>query len=130
MSKLLNELEGRWKQMFTALAAEDLAAEARFREAAAASEARVLKLWEGLGYYSRARNMHVAAQYVSLELHGHFPSNFDSLLKMKGVGRYTAAAIASLSLGLPACTANAKAASNNEAEAPSACAHCAPVAAS
>ena len=56
---------------------------------------QVLRLWQGLGYYSRARNMHVAAQYVSLELHGHFPSNFDSLLKMKGVGRYTAAAIAS-----------------------------------
>lgn len=55
----------------------------------------VLRLWQGLGYYSRARNMHEAAKFIMEELSGEFPSSFDTLLKMKGVGRYTAAAIAS-----------------------------------
>ena len=60
-----------------------------------ASEDEVLKLWEGLGYYSRARNLLKAAQYVQEELNGIFPDNYKDLLKMKGVGPYTAAAIAS-----------------------------------
>ncbi len=64
---------------------------------ATASEERVLKLWQGLGYYSRARNLHKTAQYISTELSGKFPDNYNDLLKLKGVGEYTAAAIASFS---------------------------------
>lgn len=62
-----------------------------------ASEEQVLKLWQGLGYYSRARNLHKTAQYVANELNGIFPENYKNLLKLKGVGEYTAAAIASFS---------------------------------
>lgn len=61
-----------------------------------ASEEEVLKLWQGLGYYSRARNLHFTAQYISTELKGVFPNNYKELLKLKGVGEYTAAAIASI----------------------------------
>lgn len=64
---------------------------------AAANEEQVLKLWQGLGYYSRARNLHKTAQYVANELSGIFPDNYNDLLKLKGVGEYTAAAIASFS---------------------------------
>ena len=60
-----------------------------------ASEEQVLKLWQGLGYYSRARNLHKTAQHVALELNGIFPDNNADLLKLKGIGDYTAAAIAS-----------------------------------
>lgn len=56
---------------------------------------QVMKLWQGLGYYSRARNLHAAAQYIHTELGGSFPNNYEALLKLKGVGEYTAAAIAS-----------------------------------
>jgi len=59
----------------------------------------VLKLWQGLGYYSRARNMHETARHIQGELDGRFPDNYDDLLKLKGVGDYTAAAIASLCFG-------------------------------
>ncbi|XDZ53491.1 A/G-specific adenine glycosylase [Flavobacterium tructae] len=62
-----------------------------------ASEEQVLKLWQGLGYYSRARNLHKTAQYVANELNGVFPPNYKELLKLKGIGEYTAAAIASFS---------------------------------
>ncbi|MCW2117887.1 A/G-specific adenine glycosylase [Flavobacterium sp. 7A] len=62
-----------------------------------ADEEQVLKLWQGLGYYSRARNLHKTAQYIAFELNGQFPSNYNDLLKLKGVGEYTAAAIASFS---------------------------------
>ncbi|MET0758956.1 MAG: A/G-specific adenine glycosylase [Flavobacterium sp.] len=62
-----------------------------------ASEEQVLKLWQGLGYYSRARNLHKTAQYVAFELNGVFPDNYKDLLKLKGIGDYTAAAIASFS---------------------------------
>lgn len=62
-----------------------------------ASEEQVLKLWQGLGYYSRARNLHKTAQYVANDLNGVFPENYKNLLKLKGVGEYTAAAIASFS---------------------------------
>ncbi|MHA7841845.1 MAG: A/G-specific adenine glycosylase [Winogradskyella sp.] len=61
-----------------------------------ASEEEVLKLWQGLGYYSRARNLHTTAKYVAFELHGKFPDNYKDLLKLKGVGDYTASAIASI----------------------------------
>ncbi|NQY27959.1 MAG: A/G-specific adenine glycosylase [Flavobacteriaceae bacterium] len=63
---------------------------------AEASEEEVLKLWQGLGYYSRARNLHATAKYVSYELKGVFPDNYNDLKKLKGVGDYTASAIASI----------------------------------
>ena len=62
---------------------------------AGASEEKVLKLWQGLGYYSRARNLHGTAKYVSEELNGIFPPSYKELIKLKGVGDYTASAIAS-----------------------------------
>ncbi|MFI0490808.1 A/G-specific adenine glycosylase [Flavobacterium sp.] len=62
-----------------------------------ANEEQVLKLWQGLGYYSRARNLHQTAQFVTQELSGVFPLTYKDLLKLKGVGEYTAAAIASFS---------------------------------
>ena len=60
-------------------------------------EEEVLKLWQGLGYYSRARNMHFTAKYIVENLNGKFPSSYDEILKLKGVGEYTAAAVASFS---------------------------------
>ncbi|WP_073412849.1 A/G-specific adenine glycosylase [Flavobacterium defluvii] len=62
-----------------------------------ASEEQVLKLWQGLGYYSRARNLHKTAKFVAENLNGSFPPSYKELLKLKGVGEYTAAAIASFS---------------------------------
>lgn len=62
----------------------------------------VLKLWEGLGYYSRARNLHKAAQVVAHELNGEFPQSVDELLKLPGIGRYTAGAIASIAFDVHA----------------------------
>ena len=62
---------------------------------AKANEEQVLKLWQGLGYYSRARNMHKTAQIIASEYNGNFPDNYNELLKLKGIGEYTAAAIAS-----------------------------------
>ncbi|SKB71085.1 A/G-specific adenine glycosylase [Daejeonella lutea] len=64
---------------------------------ASASEDEILKLWQGLGYYSRGRNMHHTAQMVMESHGGYFPSNYNSLLKLKGIGEYTAAAISSFS---------------------------------
>lgn len=64
---------------------------------ASADEGEILKLWQGLGYYSRGRNMHYTAQIVMEEHGGYFPSDYDSLLKLKGIGDYTAAAISSFS---------------------------------
>ena len=63
---------------------------------AKASETSVLKLWQGLGYYSRARNLHATAKHIVNELEGEFPNNYKDLLKLKGVGDYTASAIASI----------------------------------
>jgi len=60
-----------------------------------ANEEQVLKLWQGLGYYSRARNLHETAKYIVTNLQGNFPTNSTDLLKLKGIGEYTAAAIAS-----------------------------------
>lgn len=68
---------------------------------AAASEHEVLKLWQGLGYYSRARNMHTAARYIKEEFNGRFPRDYESIRALKGVGDYTAAAIASFAYNLP-----------------------------
>ena len=67
---------------------------------AAASEDEVLRLWEGLGYYSRARNLHTAAQQIVAL--GAFPSTLEGISSLKGVGDYTAAAIGSICFGLPA----------------------------
>ena len=67
---------------------------------ALAEEKEVLNLWQGLGYYSRARNMHKTARYVFEELGGIFPNRFDKLLELPGVGRYTASAIASFAYDL------------------------------
>lgn len=64
---------------------------------AKAPEEKVLKHWQGLGYYSRARNLHHTAQFVANELKGEFPKSYKELLQLKGVGEYTAAAIASFS---------------------------------
>jgi len=63
---------------------------------AKANESDILKLWQGLGYYSRARNLHVSAKYIANDLKGVFPDNYKDLLKLKGVGDYTASAIASI----------------------------------
>ncbi|TNF48920.1 MAG: A/G-specific adenine glycosylase [Bacteroidetes bacterium] len=62
---------------------------------ASAEEQQVLKDWQGLGYYSRARNLHFAAKQIMIEFKGNFPSSFMELKKVKGIGNYTAAAIAS-----------------------------------
>ena len=61
-----------------------------------ASEEYILKLWQGLGYYSRARNLHFTAKLVAFEFDGVFPESYSGLLKLKGVGDYTASAIASI----------------------------------
>jgi A/G-specific adenine glycosylase len=63
---------------------------------AQASEHEVLRLWQGLGYYTRARNLHKCSQVVSHEYHGVFPQSYEALLKLPGIGEYTAAAIASI----------------------------------
>ena len=68
---------------------------------ATAPEIEVLKVWQGLGYYSRARNIHVAARQIMNDLEGRFPDSYENIKKLKGVGDYTAAAIASISFGLP-----------------------------
>lgn len=71
-------------------------------ELAAADEAEVMRHWEGLGYYSRARNIHKTAKHVSSELSGTFPNLVDALQELPGVGRYTAGAIRSFAFDLPA----------------------------
>jgi A/G-specific adenine glycosylase len=69
---------------------------------ARANEARVLKLWEGLGYYSRARNLHRAARMVQSELGGRFPEDVPGWMALPGVGRYTAGAVVSIAFDRPA----------------------------
>jgi A/G-specific adenine glycosylase len=61
----------------------------------------VMRLWQGLGYYSRARNLHETAKNIQSNYRGRFPESFDELKKLKGVGEYTAAAIASFAFGIP-----------------------------
>lgn len=72
----------------------------RVEDLAAATEDEVLREWQGLGYYSRARNLHAAAQQIAAN--GSFPNTLDGIKKLKGVGDYTAAAIGSIAFGLPA----------------------------
>ena len=81
---------------------------ARFMEAfptvetlAQAPEEQLMKLWQGLGYYSRARNLQKAARQVMEDFGGVFPSEYAQLRSLAGVGEYTAAAIASIAYGLP-----------------------------
>ena len=66
-----------------------------------AAEEKVLRLWQGLGYYSRARNLHTTAKYVAHGLGGEFPCSYSEILKLKGIGPYTAAAIASICFDEP-----------------------------
>ena len=66
---------------------------------AACPEDRLMKLWEGLGYYSRARNLQKAARQIEEEYDGQMPPDFDTLLKLPGIGRYTAGAVASIAFG-------------------------------
>lgn len=69
------------------------------RDMARADERELLRLWQGLGYYSRARNLHQTARHITDQLAGKFPETYRDLLKMKGIGVYTAAAIASFAFG-------------------------------
>jgi A/G-specific adenine glycosylase len=66
-----------------------------------APEDEVMKQWEGLGYYSRARNLHAAAKHIAFELNSSFPTTYEGIRSLKGVGDYTAAAIASFAYNLP-----------------------------
>ena len=68
---------------------------------AEADEERVLKAWQGLGYYSRARNMHAAAHKIMSDHDGTFPKTYDKILSLKGIGKYTAAAVASIAFHQP-----------------------------
>lgn len=68
---------------------------------AKASEDDVLKLWQGLGYYTRARNLHFTAKYIVDNYNGIFPNDYKTILSLKGIGNYTAAAIASIAFKLP-----------------------------
>ncbi len=69
------------------------------QDLAAAQEDAVLKLWQGLGYYSRARNLHHAAKQVMQDHNGIFPTEYNQLIKLKGIGDYTAAAVSSFTSG-------------------------------
>jgi A/G-specific adenine glycosylase len=69
---------------------------------AKADESTVLKMWQGLGYYSRARNLHHTAKHIAFNLNGQFPNSYKELIKLKGVGDYTASAIASICFDEPA----------------------------
>ena len=70
------------------------------RALANASEHDVLNAWEGLGYYSRARNLHKAAQIVAGQYNGEMPRNLEELRNLPGIGRYTLGAIASIAFGM------------------------------
>jgi A/G-specific adenine glycosylase len=71
------------------------------KDLANADEQQILKLWQGLGYYSRARNLHFTAKFVMENYNGVFPNSYEELIKLKGIGTYTAAAIASFSANEP-----------------------------
>jgi A/G-specific adenine glycosylase len=68
---------------------------------AKAPEEKVFKLWEGLGYYSRCRNLIATAKYISKELKGKFPDTYEAIKQLKGIGPYTAAALSSFAFNLP-----------------------------
>lgn len=69
-----------------------------------ASEDEILKLWQGLGYYSRARNLHHTAQFIDQHLDGVFPNKYTDLIQLKGIGDYTASAILSICFNKPHAT--------------------------
>ncbi len=71
------------------------------KKLAGAHETEVFKLWEGLGYYTRCRNLIATAKFIANTLDGKFPDSYDAILKLKGIGPYTAAAIASFAYNLP-----------------------------
>ena len=71
------------------------------RKLAACPEEELLKLWEGLGYYNRVRNMQKTAQILVQENKGELPAQFDELIKLPGIGKYTAGAISSIAFGIP-----------------------------
>lgn len=66
-----------------------------------AKEDEILHLWQGLGYYTRARNLHIAAKQIAEQFDGKFPSEYEKIKQLKGIGEYTAAAIASFAFNLP-----------------------------
>jgi len=68
---------------------------------AIADEQEVLKYWQGLGYYTRARNLHATARIIDTKFGGKFPDNYEAILSLKGIGEYTAAAIASFAYNAP-----------------------------
>ena len=72
-----------------------------FKQLAEAEESEVLRMWEGLGYYSRARNLHRLAKIVVNELENHFPKDVDEIESLPGIGKYTAGAIASFAFNSP-----------------------------
>jgi len=71
------------------------------RDLAEAEEDLLLKMWEGLGYYNRVRNMQKAAQQVMVDYHGEFPSTYEEIRSLTGIGNYTAGAISSFAFGIP-----------------------------
>ena len=71
------------------------------KDLAEASEDRILKLWEGLGYYNRVRNMQKAARILTAEYDGRVPADFEQILALPGIGSYTAGAISSIAFGIP-----------------------------
>lgn len=71
------------------------------KDLAEAKEDKLLKLWEGLGYYNRVRNMQKAAQQIMIDYNGTFPDTYEEILKLKGIGNYTAGAISAFAYGIP-----------------------------
>ncbi len=78
-----------------------IAAFSNIQQLANASETTVFKLWEGLGYYTRCKNLIATAKYIANELNGKFPNKYEEILQLKGVGPYTAAAVGSFAFNLP-----------------------------
>ena len=78
-----------------------LAALPTVEDLAAAEEDKLLKLWEGLGYYNRARNLQKCARVIVNDLHGEFPTDYDGWLALPGIGPYTAGAVASICFDCP-----------------------------
>ncbi|MBC8045219.1 MAG: A/G-specific adenine glycosylase [Fimbriimonadaceae bacterium] len=71
------------------------------KQLANAHEDEILKMWEGLGYYTRARNLHATAKIIAEQYNGKFPDTYEKIIQLKGIGDYTAAAIASFAYDLP-----------------------------
>ncbi len=71
------------------------------KDMAASADEQAFRLWQGLGYYNRCKNMLATARHISHNLNGRFPDTYEGLIELKGIGPYTAAAIASFAFGLP-----------------------------